>query len=572
MHKDLKESSIKTMSVLIIDDEPTSLIIAAKLAKAHFQTVLTATDGQMGLVVYQQFFQENDQYPDLVICDIEMPNLNGYQLVSEIKHLFNDQFIMIISGLDEANALIPVIELGVNKFMIKPLDFSVFHKNVRKAIQSIECQKTSRAQAKLLSQNERRFSQAIEETGAGLWDWNMTTDKVFFSSGWKYMLGFEEYEIGNTLEEWEKRVKPDQLDSAYQAIKSHIEGKTPYYQHEHQLQCKNGRYKWILDQGVIVERNRDGKPTRMIGTHSDIDERKQHEQIQKEYLEIIDQNILSFSIDLFGNINSVSSAYQHAIKVGMSEMIGIHFNEMVSKSQPELILSGTKSNINDWIGELKISNGINHHIWVKAKAVPRIYSAPDQQGFTFICEDISDKKLLEKLSVTDPLTGMHNRRDFEKIFNKIINSTKRSQEFLSFVILDFDRFKYFNDLYGHQAGDQALIAVTQCIAQSFKRADDHCFRLGGEEFGILFRTSDMKQAIHQTEQLRRRIEALPIQHTQNQPYGKVTASFGLVSIDVNKTTDINKYYKAADQLLYQAKKQGRNRVCYNLFTDVKNKK
>lgn len=120
--------------------------------------------------------------------------------------------------------------------------------------------------------------------------------------------------------------------------------------------------------------------------------------------------------------------------------------------------------------------------------------------------------------------------------------------------------------YGHQTGDQALIKIAHCLTRSFKRADDYCFRLGGEEFGILFRSLDLKQAINHIEQLRSDIEGLSIKHSENLPFGVITASFGLIAIDTNAKIEIDHYYRSADQLLYEAKNNGRNRVFHNSQT------
>jgi diguanylate cyclase (GGDEF)-like protein/PAS domain S-box-containing protein len=129
-----------------------------------------------------------------------------------------------------------------------------------------------------LRDSEQRWQFALEGARDGVWDWNLVTNEVFFSRQWKQMLGFEEHEITGTLDEWDKRVHPEDKARAYADIEKHLKGETPYYQNEHRLLCKDGTYKWILDRGMIVARDPDGKPTRLIGTHTDITERKQAEE------------------------------------------------------------------------------------------------------------------------------------------------------------------------------------------------------------------------------------------------------------------------------------------------------
>jgi diguanylate cyclase (GGDEF)-like protein/PAS domain S-box-containing protein len=139
-----------------------------------------------------------------------------------------------------------------------------------------------------LRDSEQRWQFALEGARDGVWDWNLVTNEAYFSRQWKAMLGYAEHEIAGKLEEWDKRVHPDDKAGAYADIDRHLKGETPYYQNEHRLRCKDGSYKWILDRGMIVSRAADGKPTRMIGTHTDITARKQDEETIRE-LSLIDE-------------------------------------------------------------------------------------------------------------------------------------------------------------------------------------------------------------------------------------------------------------------------------------------
>jgi diguanylate cyclase (GGDEF)-like protein/PAS domain S-box-containing protein len=118
--------------------------------------------------------------------------------------------------------------------------------------------------------SEFRWKFAIEGAGDGLWDWNVENSTVFFSTQWKTMLGFTEDEIGNSLDEWSKRVHPDDLKRAMADVQAHLDGLTPIYRNEHRVRCKNGSWKWILTRGLVVSRDAAGKPLRAIGTHRDI--------------------------------------------------------------------------------------------------------------------------------------------------------------------------------------------------------------------------------------------------------------------------------------------------------------
>ena len=125
---------------------------------------------------------------------------------------------------------------------------------------------------------EQRWQLAIEATNDGVWDWDMRRNLVYHDRRWMSMLGYGEDEAVVPIEGWQQLVHPSDLASCEAAMAEHEAGGRPFYQHEHRLRQKNGRWKWILDRGKIVSRGADGKATRMVGTHTDIAERKDLEQ------------------------------------------------------------------------------------------------------------------------------------------------------------------------------------------------------------------------------------------------------------------------------------------------------
>ncbi|WP_020612118.1 sensor histidine kinase [Sediminispirochaeta bajacaliforniensis] len=117
---------------------------------------------------------------------------------------------------------------------------------------------------------ELLWRNALESAGDGVWDWHIPSGRVFFSPSWKLMIGYRDDEISNRYEEWYSRVHPDDIAQAEKDLWDQIEGRTPSYRNQHRLRKKDGSWCWILDRGKVVERDREGKPLRMVGTHTDI--------------------------------------------------------------------------------------------------------------------------------------------------------------------------------------------------------------------------------------------------------------------------------------------------------------
>jgi len=129
---------------------------------------------------------------------------------------------------------------------------------------------------------EQRWQFALEGGEHGAWEWDMRTNKVFYSHQWKVMLGYDDADISDTLDEWQLRVHPDDLEPLLQQVARHLRGETPIYVSEHRLRCKDGGYKCIQDRGRVIRRAADGAPLTMVGTHTDITARRETEQQLRE--------------------------------------------------------------------------------------------------------------------------------------------------------------------------------------------------------------------------------------------------------------------------------------------------
>ncbi len=162
------------------------------------------------------------------------------------------------------------------------------------------------------------------------------------------------------------------------------------------------------------------------------------------------------------------------------------------------------------------------------------------------------------MSITDPLTGLHNRRYLEARLSEELNRSKRYDVPLSFMMIDIDDFKLYNDRNGHQAGDRALEITAQCLRSTLRKADV-ASRYGGEEFSILLPQTSLNEAGMIADRLRRTIMNARFPHGETQPLGSVTVSIGLSSLSPSLDS-VEAIIRAADRALYHAKSHGRNRA------------
>jgi diguanylate cyclase (GGDEF)-like protein len=187
--------------------------------------------------------------------------------------------------------------------------------------------------------------------------------------------------------------------------------------------------------------------------------------------------------------------------------------------------------------------------------------AGDVPLFIITHTDITELKLLERklllLSTVDPLTGLANRRSLNDFLAQEWKRSFRSKKSLSVLIIDIDFFKEYNDFYGHLKGDECLCLVSNVIKKYARRLDDLAARFGGEEFVLVLGETEKDDAIRLAQSLCRKIAALNIPHVKGKT---LTVSIGVSAMFPDAMHDNTSYLSHADKALYEAKKNGRNRV------------
>lgn len=289
---------------------------------------------------------------------------------------------------------------------------------------------------------------------------------------------------------------------------------------------------------------------------------KLHDDLNKQ-LDIVDKYVYMTRTDLKGNITDVSEAYTKLSGYSKDELIGKNhrvlkhpsIHKSFYKTMWETILKGES-----WSGELKNITKDGKVFCVVTHIAP-VKEDGIIVGFTSIRENITDQKLIEEISIRDELTGAYNRRFFKQVFSKELKRAKRKGDMFCIAMFDIDYFKKYNDTYGHLKGDDVLIKVVAQVSDKLQRASDYLFRVGGEEFIVIY--SEMKsfeEAEKFSSELVKAVENLNIEHKTSEVSDVLTISLGLLNVTPACDMDEDQILKRIDELLYNAKDAGRNQL------------
>ncbi|MBB1521314.1 sensor domain-containing diguanylate cyclase [Aquipseudomonas guryensis] len=426
----------------------------------------------------------------------------------------------------------------------------------------------------LLRENERRMALAITGSGTGIWDRNVATGEIHYSTGWKALLGYAEHEVGNRIEESYTRVHPADLSYVQASIQAHFEQHTEAYEVEHRLLCRNGSYKWVCSRGKVVERDAAGQPLRMIGTTTDISAmRLLSEQVQQT---------ADLMTDLTNEIPGMAFQYQRQAdgrsfftyaSSGVRTIYGLSAEQLLAN--PDLLLeiihpddrafylsslTISATNLTPWHLEYRVQLPQQGTFWRQGDACPRRLEDGSVLWHGFIA-DITEHKLIEaelqEFATTDFLTQLCNRRSFMLQLETELSRVQRTAGHCATLLMfDLDHFKDINDRWGHFVGDQALRHFAAILSAQLRKTDA-AGRMGGEEFAVLLSDTDIVQAMSFGERIRSELESSPLLHAGEQI--PLAVSVGIAAIHAGDLTP-EAALSRSDIALYRAKRSGRNRI------------
>lgn len=275
------------------------------------------------------------------------------------------------------------------------------------------------------------------------------------------------------------------------------------------------------------------------------------------------------TVDASGLIESVNPAAMQLFMYDERELVGLRFIDLMTQEYQDgykNCFSGqfNQAGIFTQVGELVLLRKDNTQISVNLSIKQLALSTP-----LFMCHihDLTTHKAeikeLTSISNLDPLTNIANRRRFEDVMSIEWQQTIFKHQSIAIIMIDIDYFKQYNDLYGHQAGDDCLQIVANAMSELICNDADLLARYGGEEFIIILPDTEIKQAINIAQLVHAQVNQLKLPHEKSSVSDHVTISLGVASMKPKDPEKYKKLIELADLMLYRAKKEGRNRLIYS---------
>ena len=428
---------------------------------------------------------------------------------------------------------------------------------------------TERKQAEAAHQaSEARWKFAIEGAGDGLWDWNIHTGEAFYSPRYKQMYGYAETDFGTTANEWSDRIHPDDAPGVYAALQPYMEGQPGSAEVEFRMLCKDGSWKWSMGRGMVVERDGDGKPLRMIGINTDISQRKTAQEKLQLAASVFTHALEGIVITTSdGSVVDVNDAFTHITGYNREAALGQNPRFLSSGRHDRnfyAVMWGALTQQGRWSGEIwnRRKNGDVYPEWLSISAVKD--GAGVTTHYVGIFNDISERKAdqeqIEKLAFFDPLTRLPNRRLLLDRLEQALHTGTRHKRKSALLFVDLDNFKTLNDTLGHHQGDLMLAQVAQRL-KGCVRDGDTVARLGSDEFVVLVEdlSENMQEAANQAETVGEKIlTALAQDYTLVSGTHHSTTSIGVTLFSGEQQDGNDEPLKRAELAMFQAKAVGRN--------------
>lgn len=360
--------------LLVVDDNEMNRDLLVRRLTRHGYDIDTAAGGHEAVdKIAQQAF-------DLILLDINMPDLDGISVLSTVRES-HDQTqlpIIMVSARDASQSIAEAINKGANDYLTKPVDFPV-------ALARIKTQLDVLSAHQQLRESEERYALAFRGANDGLWDWDLKRGKVFYSQRWSEMLGYAPGEFGDSADDWFALVHPEEIERLKLAIENHLLGQTDAVEHEYRALHKDGTFRWLLTRGV-ASRAPDGQAQRISGSQTDVTRTKAYDPITSIPNKFLFMDRLEWLLDK-----------ERRKRTGRYAVFLIHIDRLAELRQTLGPVAGEEIIINvahRLIDSLRIEDSVSRMFEAEATTVSR----HDEADFAVLAEGCRDEATAPKLA------------------------------------------------------------------------------------------------------------------------------------------------------------------------------
>ncbi|PKI18207.1 sensor domain-containing protein [Colwellia sp. 12G3] len=431
--------------------------------------------------------------------------------------------------------------------------------------------------------SRERLALVINATGVGIWDWQVQTGELTFNKRWAEIIGYTVEELHPIqFDTWSTNLHPDDLIKATKLLTQHFNGELKLYEVEARMKHKSGHYVWVQASGKLIERDDEGKPKRMIGTHLDITERKNIEEQMVVATQLLNESqqlgkLGGWKLDLkTGDLFWTDETYRihDTSPEEFDPTVDAGVDYFLPKSK-DIITKALDEAINNGIGydlELETYTTKGRKIDVRTTCTVTLEEGVPVR-LTGIFQDISTHKnnlrKLEKSNLNlaeansalklsahyDPLTKLPNRNLLADRIEQAVKKSARNKTFVAVAFIDLDGFKEVNDRHGHNIGDELLKKVAHQLTHVLREGDTLA-RFGGDEFVAVI--DDLSSPSESDLVVSRMLESVATTLNIEDKLLKVTASIGVTFYPLDNASP-DQLLRHADQAMYIAKQKGKNR-------------
>jgi diguanylate cyclase (GGDEF)-like protein/PAS domain S-box-containing protein len=422
-----------------------------------------------------------------------------------------------------------------------------------------------------LRMSEERFDHAVSGTNDGIWDWTLTQPAIYFSPRFETLLGEEPGTLRATPATFLRLVSAADRPRTLQQFRRHLSTGNPL-DLELRLRTRDRGYRWFRARGRAFP-GPGGTPVRMAGSLTDISERKQaeaqlFEQTERAQVTLVSIADAVITVSVGGTVEFLNPVAERLTGWLTAEAHGLAVTTVFpvhDETKGEALPDPVARALRDGCPVKSESNVALHRrgegpVAIDYSAAPIRDRAGGIVGAVLVFHDMSRERQyasrLAHLASHDALTGLPNRREFERRVSSALQDQRLPRSSHAVLYLDLDEFKLVNDTCGHAAGDELLRQVS-ALLRARLREGDTLARLGGDEFGVLLEHCAPDATLRIAEGLRKTIGDFHFVWKQR-PF-KVGVSIGLVNLNDGART-LAQVLSAADAACYMAKDKGRNRV------------